>query len=221
VKTLANQTSRATGEIGAQIAEVQTVTREAVAAIDSIARTIAEIDQGAAGIAAAVEQQNAATAEIARNVGQAATGTREVTASIGRVNAQALRTGASVTQVTATADLLIARATGLAGDVGDFLSGVDRAGDRRRHPRKAIELTAEIEQEGARRTARTVDLSLGGARLDRDIGAAPGATVAVALEGLPPLDATVVGTVEGQSRVRFSDAANDQPALAARLAREG
>ena len=127
VKELASQTARATGEIGGQVATVQTATREAVTAIGGIAATIGEIDHTATTIAAAVQQQTAATDEIAHNVGEASRGANEVTASIGRVGQAAERTGAGVARMRETADDLIARATALADEVNRFLHGIDRA----------------------------------------------------------------------------------------------
>ena len=78
VKNLANQTAKATGDISAQIAEIQAATTEAVEAIGTIAHTIDELSRIAASIAASVEEQGAATQEIARNVHEAASGTQEV-----------------------------------------------------------------------------------------------------------------------------------------------
>ena len=74
VKSLANQTGKATEQIGGQITQIQAATREAVEAIRGIAATIEEVSAIAATIAAAVEQQGAATSEISRNVKQTATG---------------------------------------------------------------------------------------------------------------------------------------------------
>ncbi|HTO84367.1 MAG TPA: globin-coupled sensor protein, partial [Methylomirabilota bacterium] len=67
VKNLANQTAKATEDISAQIADIQSATKSAVGAIDGISSTITEINHIATAIAAAVEEQGAATQEIARN----------------------------------------------------------------------------------------------------------------------------------------------------------
>ncbi|MGG2362116.1 methyl-accepting chemotaxis protein, partial [Salmonella enterica] len=64
VKNLANQTSKATEEIGQQITSVQETTNEAVGAIRSISGIIDQISEISGSIAAAVEQQGAATREI-------------------------------------------------------------------------------------------------------------------------------------------------------------
>ena len=75
VKSLADQTAKATDEIRSQIASMQDVTTNAVGAIRHIGQTIAEINEVTTAIAAAVEEQGAATREIARNIQHAASGT--------------------------------------------------------------------------------------------------------------------------------------------------
>jgi len=93
VKGLANQTARATDEIGSQVRQMQEVTRESVAALQRVIAVIGDIDTNSAAIAAAVEQQGAATREISRNVQEASTGTQQVTSSIGTVAQAAENTG--------------------------------------------------------------------------------------------------------------------------------
>lgn len=85
VKSLANQTGRATEEIKAQISGIQSATQDAVEAIEAIRSTIFEISDVSSGVSAAVEQQTAATREIAGNVEQAADGTQQVTESVQRI----------------------------------------------------------------------------------------------------------------------------------------
>ncbi|WP_019644057.1 bacteriohemerythrin [Novispirillum itersonii] len=124
VKSLANQTARATDEIAAQIGSVQAVTNESALAIQSIADTISEIDQIASSIAAAVEEQTAATGEIARNVEQASNGTRDVTRSIQSVTQAAGETGAAATQISSAAADLSRQGEALRKKVQTFLDRV-------------------------------------------------------------------------------------------------
>ncbi|MBC7953699.1 MAG: Cache 3/Cache 2 fusion domain-containing protein [Rhodospirillaceae bacterium] len=131
VKSLANQTARATDDIVAQINAVQSVTNEAVTAISGIGHTITTISKSATAIASAVEQQTAATHEIARNVQQASAGTHEVTQSITLVNQGASTTGSAASQVLGTAEALSRQSDALAGEVADFLAAIKSAGDRR------------------------------------------------------------------------------------------
>jgi len=127
VKNLANQTGRATEEIGTQIGAVQTATRDAVNAIAAIVGRIEEIDQIASAIASAVEEQSAATAEIARNIEQAATGTQDVSSNIGGVTQAATETGTAAGQVLSSARSLSEEAIELREIVGAFLHGVKSA----------------------------------------------------------------------------------------------
>ena len=82
VKTLADQTSKATDEIAGQIAAIQGATQKSVVSIEAIGRTIGQISEIATTIASAIEQQGAATQEIARNVQQANQGAGQVEGSI-------------------------------------------------------------------------------------------------------------------------------------------
>ncbi|MBL6945915.1 MAG: HAMP domain-containing protein [Rhodospirillales bacterium] len=127
VKNLANQTAKATDEIGTQISEVQGATGAAVTAIRAIAKTISEVDEISATIASAVEQQGAATQEIARNVEQAALGTNEVSANISGVNQAAGETGAAASQIQSAAAELSVQAETLRAEVDKFLQNVRNA----------------------------------------------------------------------------------------------
>jgi methyl-accepting chemotaxis protein len=122
VKTLANETAKATEDIKVQIAEIQGATTQTVEAMKSIGGTIGRIDEIAATIASAVEQQSAATAEIASNVQQAAKGTSEIAENIGGVNQAAGQTGAAATQVLGAASELSQQAEKLRGEVDTFIA---------------------------------------------------------------------------------------------------
>jgi methyl-accepting chemotaxis protein len=127
VKGLANQTAKATEDIGRQIAEIQAATKEAVSSIEGISKTIAEVSEIASAIAAAVKEQGAATQEIARSVQQAAAGTQEVTTTIAGVSEGANGTGAAAAQVLGAADELSRQAEQLNGEVGSFVADVKAA----------------------------------------------------------------------------------------------
>ncbi len=127
VKALANQTSRATEEISAQVGAVQEATQGAVGAIETIRVKIGELSQIAAGIASAIEEQGAATQEIARNVQEAARGTQEVSSNITSVKEAATQTGAAAGQVLSSSAQLSQEANQLSREVDSFLTGVKAA----------------------------------------------------------------------------------------------
>ncbi|MDQ0316931.1 methyl-accepting chemotaxis protein [Amorphus orientalis] len=127
VKTLAEQTSKATGEITAQIADVQSATEEVVRAIGDIAGTIKEIDEVSSSIASSVEEQGAATSEIAQNAQQAAQGTQEVSSNIVSVSTAANDTGRVSTEIVHAASDLSRQAGNLRTQVDAFIERVRAA----------------------------------------------------------------------------------------------
>ncbi|MFC5068608.1 methyl-accepting chemotaxis protein [Flaviflagellibacter deserti] len=124
VKTLANQTERATGDISTQIGAIQTASREAVDAIREISATMEEVDRSTNAIAAAVEEQGAATSEISRSVANAALGTTSANAHIGDVSSAADRVSGSSTSVDQAASDISARTADLRSLVDSFLTKV-------------------------------------------------------------------------------------------------
>ncbi|WP_461354873.1 methyl-accepting chemotaxis protein [Bradyrhizobium sp. USDA 4454] len=127
VKALAEQTAKATGEIGQQIAGIQTATQESVGAIKEISSTIEKLSEISSTIAAAVEEQGAATQEISRNVQQAAQGTQQVSANITDVQHGANETGSASSQVLSAAQSLSGDSNRLKLEVGKFLEAVRAA----------------------------------------------------------------------------------------------
>ncbi len=127
VKTLAEQTSKATDEISSQIAAVQGATGEVVRAIEGISGTIRRIDEISASIAAAIEEQGAATGEIAQNVHQAAQGTLEVSSSITTVSSAAADTGRVSGEIVRSASDLASQADSLRTQVDSFIERVRAA----------------------------------------------------------------------------------------------
>jgi methyl-accepting chemotaxis protein len=127
VKALAEQTAKATGEIGQQITGIQSATQESVGAIKEISGTIEKLSEISSTIAAAVEEQGAATQEISRNIQQAAQGTQHVSSNITDVQRGASETGSASAQVLAAAQSLSGDSNRLKLEVGKFLNSVRAA----------------------------------------------------------------------------------------------
>ncbi|MBR0926366.1 HAMP domain-containing protein [Bradyrhizobium diazoefficiens] len=127
VKALAEQTAKATGEIGQQIASIQSATEHSVGAIRDISDTIEKLSEISSTIAAAVEEQGAATQEISRNVQQAAAGTHQVSSNITDVQRGASETGSASSQVLSAAQMLSGDSNRLKLEVGKFLETVRAA----------------------------------------------------------------------------------------------
>ena len=127
VKSLADQTAKATDEIGSQISEIQGATNHAVEAIGSISETNAKVDGISTAIAAAMEEQGASTNEIASSVQSASTGTQEVSSNIAGVTQAATETGGAATGVLEATKELNTQADVLRGAVNEFLTKVKAA----------------------------------------------------------------------------------------------
>ena len=127
VKALAEQTAKATGDIGQQINDIQAATQESVGAIREISGTIEKLSDISSAIAAAVEEQGAATQEISRNVQQAAHGTQQVSSHIVDVQRGAGETGSASSQVLSSAQSLSRESNRLKLEVDRFLNTVRAA----------------------------------------------------------------------------------------------
>ncbi|MDN4988610.1 HAMP domain-containing protein [Bradyrhizobium arachidis] len=127
VKALAEQTAKATGEIGQQITGIQAATEQSVGAIKEISDTIEKLSEISSTIAAAVEEQGAATQEISRNVQQAAEGTHQVSSNITDVQRGASETGSASSQVLSAAQMLSGDSNRLKIEVSKFLGTVRAA----------------------------------------------------------------------------------------------
>jgi methyl-accepting chemotaxis protein len=127
VKALAEQTARATGEIGEQIQSIQGATTESVGAIQDIGNTIAAVSEIAMVIAAAVEEQGVATSEIARNVQEAALGTQDVSSNISGVSQAATETTLTANRLLQASDELHSQAEVIRAEVEEFFAAIRAA----------------------------------------------------------------------------------------------
>ncbi|MBN2752017.1 MAG: cache domain-containing protein [Rhodospirillaceae bacterium] len=124
VKTLANQTAKATQEITEQIGNIQTETKAVVTAISAVSQRIVGIDNVTASIAAAIEEQTAATQEISRSVQEAAHGTKTVSESVGSVVDAATQANTASDKLSAECKSLLQQTTGLKVAVDGILSAI-------------------------------------------------------------------------------------------------
>ena len=87
VKDLAQETSKATEDIGHRVEQIQRDTADAVTAISEISGIIAQINDSQTTIASAVEEQTATTNEMSRSVSDAAGNTQRIAADVNSVAA--------------------------------------------------------------------------------------------------------------------------------------
>jgi methyl-accepting chemotaxis protein len=127
VKALAEQTAKATSEIGLQVTGIQTATQDSVAAIKEIGCTIERMSEIASSIASAVEEQGSATNEISRNVQHVAQAAQQVSSNITDVQRGASETGSASSVVLSAARLLSGDSNRLRVEVSKFLNSVRAA----------------------------------------------------------------------------------------------
>lgn len=127
VKALAQQTGKATGEIAAQIAGIQTSTKQVTSSIANITSTIREVNASTASIAVSAEYQSTAMEKIAQNVQQASMGTADVAASIAAVQRTAAGSNAHANRVMTSANDLAGQSQVLHQAVNKFLTEVRSA----------------------------------------------------------------------------------------------
>ncbi len=187
VKNLAAQTAKATEEISTQIAGIRTATADAVEAVRTVSRSIVEVDQVAAAIAAAVEQQAAVTHDIVanvQNVSVAATGAAEAMQGISEASE---RTDAASLSVLAGADEVGSNADKLRSELDLFLGVMAKVDDEERRLYERIPgrgAPAILHpQRGKPVQVLIGDISRGGVALRGEWQAEPGSEVQIALPG--------------------------------------
>jgi len=120
VKALAEQTAKATAEIGQNISMIQTSTRNAVDAVREIGTAVRDINEVTSSIAGSVGQQDAATREISANAQLAADGNSTLVANIGSLSNAIGDTNKAATSVLSASSDLTATAELLSREVEKF-----------------------------------------------------------------------------------------------------
>lgn len=127
VKTLANQTSRATDDIAGHIHAIQGACRETVSAIDEVNQIIGQMSTIAASVSQSVDMQNAAVQSIAESIAAATGSAKESAESMERVERVADETKQTSADAKEVAVRLTQQAEELDHEVRRFLSDVRAA----------------------------------------------------------------------------------------------
>jgi methyl-accepting chemotaxis protein len=127
VKSLANQTAKATEDITGHVKKVQAETDDVVKVIGRIGTSIREINEQATSVSGAIEQQRAATQQIAQHVKEAADGTQSASQNIAEVSAVAGEADEAAGRVVSAFDQLNQQSKDLREAVDDFLEAVRAA----------------------------------------------------------------------------------------------
>ncbi|MEO5337414.1 MAG: methyl-accepting chemotaxis protein [Magnetospirillum sp. WYHS-4] len=203
VKNLANQTAKATEEIGAQIGGIQAATREAVEAIQGIGRTIGEINAVTTTIAAAVDEQSAATGAISDNARQAAHSTQESSGHIGEMGRRTEQTGSHSQEVKESAAEVRERLQHMQHSLETIMRASSEE-DRQINELHTINVAATLDAADGRRTCLMQEVALSGvAILDRALDLGRGQEFKIEIGGLGVVAAVAVAKTETSTHIRL------------------
>jgi len=222
VKALAQQTARATEEIGQQIGAIQQQTQGTVGVIEGVGRTIADIAEVTMAVAAAVEQQAAATREISRNVTTTTDAGREVALRIATVSQEAATTNQQAGTMREATAAMAEQMAGMQRNIVQVVRTASADADRRMNTRYPTEEPCTVATKDARHAARLVNLSRGGALLACAAPLLPGSQATLVLDGHGGASAVgrVLASEAGTGQVRLAFTTEDiSPAFDAVLQR--
>ncbi len=124
VKSLANQTAQATGEIAQRINAIQSATAASVAAFARVGASIRNIAEISGSIAAAVEEQRAATGEITNALGAVNQTMHAVSENIANMARGSVMSIAGAIEVLWVSHSLDGEATRLRSDASAFVARI-------------------------------------------------------------------------------------------------
>jgi len=214
VKTLANQTAKATEDIATEIGSMQAATKDAVEAIQGIVAVIGEINEITTAVSAAVEEQTASTGEISQSALEGARSTQESSENITEVLSAAEMTGQRAREVQRSAEEVRER-------VDHMLAALDRIvrsgneEDRAQHALHTVNVAVSVQLgEGEARSCLLHDLALSGiGTLDRSVEGERGDDLTIILPDMEPMSATIVAHTEGATHIRLDVSEADLGAL--------
>jgi len=221
VKTLANQTAKATDDIASEIGGIQVATRDAVEAIEGIVSVIGEIDDITTAVSAAVEEQAASTGEISQSAVQAARSTQEASENIGGVSTSAEVTGLRAREVRQSAEEVRDRIEHML----EALERITRSGtdeDREAHGLRTVNLGVTVDLGGETRSCLMQELAYSGvATLDRSIDGERGLEMIIDIPGVGRLPASLVARTGQATHLRLDIPEDRQGAIDTLLSAQG
>ncbi|MBC7906196.1 MAG: methyl-accepting chemotaxis protein, partial [Rhodospirillaceae bacterium] len=165
VKSLANQTTKATEEIAGHIAGIQGAVEQAVTSISSVEEIIAQVSTISTTMAAITAEQQEKVSAMSGQARQAANSTRHVSSTIANISQSATEAEQMSALVHDTVTSVSEQLTGMRDHLIGTLRG-SVAGNRREHVRVEMDKGVLITAAGDRLSGRIKDLSVGGALVD-------------------------------------------------------
>jgi uncharacterized protein YoxC len=218
VKSLANQTSRATSDIGEQVSAVQGAVKQVMQAIADVGGTILSVNDIATSIAGAIGDQRKSTEEITENAQKASACTMKVTANIDQAKMETEETVNIAHLVTTEAGQVLDEVMKLKGRFSEVLRGSE-VGNRRAEPRLPVEdsVVASLEISGQSLQAPVRDICSGGAQIEVGHMLEGGTPLAVEIPSFAPkLNGHVTWTSDTRCGVEFEVGQEERETLRSR-----
>ena len=124
VKSLADQTSKATTEVSSLVASIQSATENASASFANAGKTVMSVDEIIKSIIQAVEYQNVATGDIAKSINEVSSGSQEMLADVKQVSNGAVSTQKTASGLTSAASGISIQSHTLSDEVDNFLKEI-------------------------------------------------------------------------------------------------
>lgn len=211
VKTLATRTAASSQRIGVKVAEIQSATREAVAALSGIAGAIDQLSGVTQSVSAAIQQQRAATADFSFNARESSAAVSDVAGRMAGIAGMVDRSRATARNVSTVAIDMQATSLNLCGEIPEIVRKAVTA-DLREHPRYDVDLRARLDYNGSVSEVAVRDISEGGARVGAPRALPVGAEIALTFPGMKPIagkimraDADSCGLSFAPSRLRAEE----------------
>ena len=185
VKSLAEQTSKATSEIAQQISEIQQSTLASVASINLIGDAIRNVESITSVVATAIDEQSAVTTEMSRTVEETALAAREVATQIVSVSNEAAQTGRRAAEIRDGSEEIAHKVGNLRATLVRVIRTSTADVDRRGAPRVSLNRPGTIRWQGRSARVNVRDISTGGAMIAENItDMAVDAPVTLVIEGI-------------------------------------
>jgi len=206
VKSLAEQTAKATSDIAEQIFEIQQATGDSVASISAIGEVVQHVESVSSMISSAVDEQSAVTGEIARTLELTSQAAREVAAQIAVVSTEVVETGRRASEIRDGSSDIAIKVDSLRSILVRVIRTSTADVNRRMFPRIEINQPGTLEWQGRSHRIVVHNLSEGGARLhglEADVGV-NAAAVSLLINGFPTkLNGRVVSKDGTGTSLRF------------------
>ncbi len=191
VKSLATETGRSTGQIGAKIAEIQSRTRQVVASLANVADAIDQLSAVINSISAAMEQQRSAIQGFSANAHLTSAAVSDVAGRMAEVAEMVVRSAASAADVATVAIDIERTSESLRLAIPEIARKATTA-DLREYPRYDVDTRARVNVDDRTMQTRVYDISESGARIDYLPGVDVGSRLTLVFEGLHAVAGRVV-----------------------------